>query len=252
MKTQISNDLHLVINTTPWCVDCKANMSAWLHRIAHFITLKTPSNCLLYMFIWSLLFIAGALSGTTDPTRFPSPTSSLKTLLSHAFDCHMAHSNHEPVLITTEFKPANRILGGNSLPHQPGGEKNKQKKHTRSPDCARRHLARKTQRILNNENTIYWRLKRTKSIIINVTYYCGDFCVSLRYPLEKKTVEQLPGAWLFSQTRWHERAHCTDDSRFLSWIFFSNSFHSRDVLPFQEMKKNLLLSIWPLIPTRAS
>lgn len=130
--------------------------------------------------------------------------------------------------------------------------KKQTKKHTRSPDCARRHLARKTQRILNNENTIYWRLKRTKSIIINVTYYCGDFCVSLRYPLEKKTVEQLPGAWLFSQTRWHERAHCTDDSRFLSWIFFSNSFHSRDVLPFQEMKKNLLLSIWPLIPTRAS
>lgn len=42
-------------------------------------------------------------------------------------------------------------------------------------------------------------VKTNKNIIIDVTYYCGDFCVPLRYPLEKKTVEQLHGAWLFSE-----------------------------------------------------
>lgn len=81
----------------------------------------------------------------------------------------MAHSNHQPILIATEFKPANSILGGNSLPHQPGGKKKQQPKNKKQEEkktqghlTARRHLARKTQRIPNNENTIYWRLKRTK------------------------------------------------------------------------------------------
>lgn len=81
-----------------------------------------------------------------------------------------------------------------------------------------------------------------KNITIDVTYYCGDFCVSLRYPLErKKTVEQLPGAWLFSQTCVGSRAHCTDDSVFFfSWFCFSNSVHKHGCFSFEGNKKKTI------------
>lgn len=46
---------------------------------------------------------------------------------------------------------------------------------------------------------------------------------------------------VFRNTHQLEWAHCTDESRFLSWFFFS--VHSRDVLPFwRKFKKKIFFS----------
>ncbi len=77
--------------------------------------------------------------------------------------------------------------------------------------------------------------------------------MSLRYPLEK-TVEQLLGAWLFSQVH---RLGCLLRERIslVTLSFYnviSKSLHTRTFCPWRKQKKNLLLSIWPLTPTHAS
>lgn len=112
---------------------------------------------------------------------------------------------------------------------------------TRSPDCARRHLDSQNTTHSNIYNTIYWLLKRTKS---NRLYLYLMSCVSLRYPLEK-TVEQLLGAWLFSQVH---RLGCLLRERIsLATLSFYNviskSVHTRTFCPWRKQKKSSPLEL---------
>lgn len=169
---------------------------------------------------------------------------------------HLTATSHTPTTgprFFIQFKQANRISGGafTSVSRFDycwywWGKK------TRSPDCARRHLDSQNTTHSNNYNTIYWLLKRTKSNRLYL-YLMSCLCVA-PLPLRKNC---RATAWrMIVFTKVHRLGCLLRERISLATLSFYNviskSLHTRTFCPWRKQKKNLLLSIWPLTPTRAS
>lgn len=172
--------------------------------------------------------------------------------MSHALDCHIAHSNHGPTLFPTVQTSQSYFRGSIHFRFSLWLLLVLRGKKTRSPDCARRHLDSQNTTHSNNYNTIYWLLKRTKSNRLYL-YLMSCLCVA-PLPLRKNC---RATAWrMIVFTKVHRLGCLLRERISLATLSFYNviskSLHTRTFCPWRKQKKNLLLSIWPLTPTRAS
>lgn len=187
-----------------------------------------------------------------EPISYQEPLVLLKTSLSHALDCHIAHSNHGPTLFPPVQTSQSYFRGSIHFRFSLWLLLVLRGKKTRSPDCARRHFDSQNTTHSNNYNTIYWLLKRTKSNRLYL-YLMSCLCVA-PLPLRKNCRATAWRMIVFTSAPaglFVERAHFTGDSVVLQRYFEITSY--QDILSLKKTgKKNLLLSIWPLTPTRAS
>lgn len=157
--------------------------------------------------------------------------------MSHALDCHIAHSNHGPTLFPTVQTSQSYFRGSIHFRFSLWlllvlrGEK------TRSPDCARRHLDSQNTTHSNNYNTIYWLLKRTKSNRLYL-YLMSCLCVA-PLPLRKNC---RATAWrMIVFTKVHRLGCLLRERISLATLSFYNviskSLHTRTFCPWRKQKK---------------